>query len=238
MPPGVSGGCCEEQGALWLIAGAPLSGSRRVSVRRLCDFFWMTPPRYHRWGSEASTVWGAVVMRVHIASRRDERARKSRLLRRRLGRLVRVLGGVPVAIGRRAASTRAGASAKNVAERVVPSAVIHDRQMRAAAIGMVVGLVHVAYALINIVAGVHDSLESQRVADPLARHEGGIVEHVVGGHHVERILKLAQPAKRLLLKTLPGADEGEPNELLARDQTPSRKGVVRGGDEAPAIARR
>lgn len=97
---------------------------------------------------------GTVVMRVHIASRRDERARKSRRLRRRLGRLVRVLGDVPVAIGRRAASTRAGASAKNVAERVVPSAVIHDRQMRAAAIGMVVGLVHVAYALINIVAGL------------------------------------------------------------------------------------
>lgn len=93
-------------------------------------------------------------MRVHIASHREERVRSKRPARRRLGVVLRVLGGAPVAFGRRVASTRVGRSARDAVDRVVPSALIRDRQMRAAAIGMVAGLLHVAYALLNMVMGV------------------------------------------------------------------------------------
>ena len=93
-------------------------------------------------------------MRVRVQSQREMRKHAAGRVRRRLLRALRILGGAPVALKRRAVSTRPARAARGAVERVVPSALIHDSQMRAVAIGWAVGIAHVAYAGLNVVTGL------------------------------------------------------------------------------------
>lgn len=93
-------------------------------------------------------------MRVHISSRREERARRVGRVRGLLLRILYVLGGIPLNLRQRAVKTRPAKAARSAVARMVPSVLIHDKQMRAAAISMVVGIVHVAYAGVNVVIGL------------------------------------------------------------------------------------
>ncbi|MBM6866950.1 hypothetical protein [Collinsella tanakaei] len=93
-------------------------------------------------------------MRVIVETQRRQRTRLRVRIRRRLGRVFRRLAGVPLERGRTSVSVRRVSPVRTVVRGLVPDPLLENRQARAMAIGLLIGSIHVVFALANIIMGL------------------------------------------------------------------------------------
>ena len=93
-------------------------------------------------------------MRVIVETNSRVRVRTRTRVRRAAVRLLRFLAGAPDTTPGEAIVVRRVSRVGTVVRAVVPDPLIENRQARAMATGLVVGVVHVAFALVNVVMGL------------------------------------------------------------------------------------
>lgn len=93
-------------------------------------------------------------MRVIVETNSRVRVRTRTRVKRAVVRLLRFLAGAPDTTPGEAIVVRRVSRVGTVVRAVVPDPLIENRQARAMATGLVVGIVHVAFALVNVVMGL------------------------------------------------------------------------------------
>ncbi len=93
-------------------------------------------------------------MRIIVETHSRVRARLRTRLKRRVTRLLRRLAGVPVADRAGAVTFRRVSRVGAVVRSVVPHPLIDNPEARAMTIGLLIGALHVAFAVVSIVAGL------------------------------------------------------------------------------------
>lgn len=93
-------------------------------------------------------------MRVVVETQSRVRARRRTRAKQALLRALRSLAGMPAAPTRHTVTFRRVSRLRTTMQQMVPGPLIEDRQVRAMALGLVLGVAHVAFALVNIVFGL------------------------------------------------------------------------------------